>query len=792
MDTLQPAQPPQPSQAPQTDHIIDIPKLLRSFLRYWYWIVLSMLIGFGLAMLQLRYTNDVFSAQAHIKILNDRETAEINIDLTKMTTRSSINLENEMALLKSFKINKVVAERLKLHVNYFREGRIKTWQVYRAPFVVEYQPGIDTTYRNRSFAITVHSKGYTLTNSSAETMEVEGFYFDQANAEFPISITPRSGMNLSVDEAADYVVSINTVEAAAKRLSQQLAIELYGEFSDILSISLTGYDTAYIADVLNTLIEVYTQDGITDRQLVSKRTIEFIDERFMYLTSELDSIETNKKNYKQRNDVSIFMADAGATLSSQETKNDRLFAVETQMLLAAILEKSLTKNEDFVLLPADIGLTSTSVNNLVGQYNTAVLDYNKLKYSAGSGNPTVQILRETIIELNANIASSLSAYKSQLEETLQQNVKAQGKVSSAFEALPAKEMVLRSIERQQNLKESLYVLLLQKREEAAIQMAIMAPNVKVVDDAIASNSPISPNRKKIYILGIMLGLTLPLGIIVLSELLNNRVYERQDIEKLDAQASVIGEIPLMTTEAQSQPVFDEQSTEAFRTLAHNLNFLWSGDSKSGKLVSVSSSIKGEGKTFIAYHLARACAVMEKRVLLIGADLRNPQLHSMIGIDKSGLGLTDFLSGELSDWKSLCIQPDPERPLDVLLSGYIPPMPSVLLSSAKFLNWLKTLRQEYDLVIIDTAPMIPVADTLTFAAHTDALVNVVRSGFSKNDLVQHAAKLQKDKKINNLVYVLNGIDIKRAYGYGYGYGYNYGYSYGYGSEAKRKAWYAFWK
>lgn len=782
----------QQSQSTQSVKELDIQALLIRFLHNWYWIALCMVTGFVLAFLYLRYTDDVFSTKANIRILDNKETAEINIDLDKMMSRSSINLENEMAVLKSFRINRMVAKRLKSNITYFKEGKVKRWQMYKAPFEVTHVQALDSSCQFRQFKILVQPNAMVLTNQYEETLTVSGHVFETPNARFPITVIPKNGPKIPVNDEYPYVVNISSLDAAARQLAGSLKIELYGEFSDILTLSFNSYNTAFSEDYINTLVEVYIDDGISDRQQISRRTIEFIDERFTYLSTELDSIENRKQTYKQDNDLSIFSADAGSVLRNQQLKEDLLFKTETQLLLSDVLENSLTKNDDFKLLPADIGLTSTSVNDLVGKYNEALLEYNKLKSSAGSQNPTVKILRQSIVELNKNIAVSIDAYQKQLEETLAQNQKAQGIVARSFKSIPVSEKVLRGIERQQSLKESLYILLLQKREEAAIEMAIMAPNVKVVDYAMSNPVPVSPLKKRVYLVGLMLGMSLPLGIIFLVFILDTKVYDRKGIEMLHKGAMVIGEVPEHKNEQSALTDMDDHVAESYRTLAHNLFLSWSNDDLKGKIVCVTSGVKGEGKTNIAYNLARFSGQLEKKVLLLGADLRNPQLHSLLGVDKNHLGLSNFLVSDNIDWQSCVIKDSNSKNLDIILSGEISPLPSILLTSDKFKKWMKGLRESYDLIIIDTAPTLLVSDTLTFIKDTDAVINVVRSGLTKTHVIKHTMSLEADKKIPELFYVVNAISLRTLFGYGYGYRYNYGYGYGYGAEnLPNKPWYRFW-
>ncbi|MEO8934177.1 MAG: polysaccharide biosynthesis tyrosine autokinase, partial [Xanthomarina sp.] len=551
-------------------------------------------------------------------------------------------------------------------------------------------------------------------------------------------------------------------------------------------------DKQQAQDILNTLIEVYTEDGILDKQEISKRTIMFIDQRFEFLTTELDSIELAKGSFKQDNNLSIFEADAASVIQKRSVKDEQLFEMETQLLLADVLEKSISNAVDFQLLPANIGLNSGPINNLVSDFNTALLEYHKWKASAGDSNPRVKILKQTILDLNANINSSLKGYKSQLEQSLKQNKRAQNQAQASFQTLPNKEKILRSIERQQLLKENLYLLLLQKREEAAINMAVTAGNVKVIDYGITNPIPVAPKRKIIYLGALLLGVFIPVGILYVKFLTNTKIYTSKDLEAINPDTPILVEIPVIPNVKKEQPggVKNSQTEEAFRTLGHNLNFiLRTGSLDEGHVIAITSSVKGEGKTTVAFNLAQTYFQLKKNVLLVGADLRNPQLHPYINQSKDSAGLSNYLNDQEIRWEDLIsnVATDSQR-FDVLLSGEIPPMPSVLLSSKRFKDFLVEAKKHYDYVIVDTAPTLLVADTLTFINLVDFTLYVVRSGVTDKQLIDYSKKLIDQKKIPHMGYVINDMDYKGSYGYGY----NYGYGYGYHADINPKAWYEFWK
>ena len=772
---------------------IDIKGIIFRYLAYWPWFLITVILALALAFYYLRYTPDSFNTTAKVKVLTDKEATDFALDLDKMLGKSNVNLENERAVFSSFRLNRQVVEKLNLQVQYFQTGRIKESQVYHAPFTVKYKPGVEAMYEELEYEITIQDRGYHFRHvETGEVLEVPNFYFETATAAFPFTVVPREPGTMEPGENPVYTVRIKSEERATQDLIEAIKISPDGKNSDILILSLDATNKDRAQDILNTLIEVYTEDGILDRQEISKRTISFIDERFAFLSMELDSIEVSKGTFKQDNNLSVFEADAASALNKRAQKDEQLFEMETQLLLAGVLEESIGDAEDFQLLPANIGLNSGAINNLVKDYNEALLEYQKWRASAGDNNPKVKVLKQTIEDLNANIDSSIKGYKTQLSQSLRKNQRAQSLALQSFKKLPKQEKILRSIERQQLLKENLYLLLLQKREEAAINMAITSANVKVIDYAITNAIPVAPKRKIIYLGALLMGLVLPVGVLYLKFLTDTKIYTSKDVEAINPKTPILVEIPSITNakEALNNEEQNPQTREAFRTLAHGLTFMLNNDDssrKSGHVVAVTSSVKGEGKTTVSFNIAKTYSELSKSVLLVGADLRNPQLHPYINQAKETPGLSNYLVEEDVPWEDSLfkIGKDSNR-FDILLSGTIPPMPSVLLSSQRLKDFIAEARKKYDYVIIDTAPTLLVADTLTFIHETDLTMYVVRSGTTEKQLIEFSKKMIEEKKMNQMAYVINDMQYNGINGY------NYGYGYGYHADMKQKAWYQFWK
>ncbi|WP_417619712.1 GumC family protein [Oceanihabitans sediminis] len=774
----------------ENEHI-DIKGILFRYLAYWPWILTTVLIALVLAFYYLRYTPNSYNTTAKVKVLTDKEATDFALDLDKMLGKSNVNLENERAVLSSYRLNKQVVEQLNLQVQYFQTGRIKESQVYHTPFRLSYMPEVDSTKVSLEYEITIRDRGYRLRHIETEkTLEVPNFYFETPTAAFPFTVVPREPGTIVPGENPVYTVRIKSEERATQDLLKAITISPDGKNSDILILSLDATNKDRAQDILNTLIEVYTEDGILDRQEISKRTIAFIDERFAFLSTELDSIEVSKGVFKQDNNLSVFEADAASAIEKRAVKDEQLFEMETQLLLAGVLEESIGDAEDFQLLPANIGLNSGAINNLVKDYNEALLEYQKWRASAGDNNPKVKILKQTIVDLNANIDSSIKGYKTQLNQSLRKNQRAQSQALQSFKKLPKQEKILRSIERQQLLKENLYLLLLQKREEAAIKMAVTSANVKVIDYAITNAIPVAPKRKIIYLGALLMGLVLPVGVLYLKFLTDNKIYISKDVEAINPKTPILVEVPSITNakEAMHNAEQNPQTREAFRTLGHNLKFMLAEEViDGGKVVCITSSVKGEGKSTVSFNLAQTYFELNKKVLLVGADLRNPQLHPYINESRDTPGLSNYLVDEDLHWQDLLFHVDKgTNRFDILLSGEIPPMPSVLLSSQRFKDFIQEARKHYDYVLIDSAPTLLVADTLTFVHETDFTVYVVRSGKTEKQLIEFSKKMIEEKKMNQMAYVINDMQYNGINGY------NYGYGYGYHADMKKKAWYQFWK
>jgi capsular exopolysaccharide synthesis family protein len=445
-----------------------------------------------------------------------------------------------------------------------------------------------------------------------------------------------------------------------------------------------------------------------------------------------------------------------------------------------LLEESLkTEGEQPQLLPANIGVSSANVSGPVSEYNNLVLEYQKYGVSAGQNNPQLMSLKEQLTELKANIFESIATYRLQLKATKSRIEEKNQVLANKVYSIPAKEKVFLDIKRQQEIKQSLYIFLLERREEAAISYAITEPSVKVVEQALSAGGPISPNSRSIYMRAILGGLAIPFACIYLFFLLDTKLKNRSDIEKITTKIPVVAELPKFKKEEQLSfinPNDTSKQAEAFRILSYNLNYvLPPSDEDKGKVIYCTSTIKGEGKTYVSMNLSLAFSSLNKKVLIIGADLRNPQIHTYLGRPKENAGLSNYLYDVDFDWKSGLIKGFDQHPHhDILLSGSIPPNPTSLLTNGRLNKLFQEAKSEYDYIIVDTAPTILVSDTMLISSLADATIYITRANYTEKKLLQYSKGLSETGKVKNMAYVINALEDKKANGYGYNYGYNYGY------------------
>lgn len=775
---------------------ISIKDQIRQYLRYWPWFFLSLIICISLAYLKLRYSTYSYVSEATILIKDDKNASlsEIAIFEDLGLTGSALNksqFENEIELLRSRRLLTGVVENLKSNIRYFKEGSIKTSELYEnTPFILKVLDSSKSISGNLLVKILSDT---TFEIKEGKEEEVSTHTFGKAftiNSNKIILQRINTNENLGSESEGNYIVSITSVEDVVNSLRRNIQIQSVSKNSSILKLTLVTPQKRKAEATLNELIDAYNKDAIDDRNLVSKNTADFIVNRLDIITKELDTVESDKVLFKEKNNLTDIRAEGQLFLENASELNKKQIALATQRELLRSMSEYLKTSSDFSLLPSNLGVESSSIIQAVEEYNGLILRRQRLLQSSTEANPVVVEISSQIDQLKSNVEENLNTVILALEIEDRDLRKQQSKIGGKISQIPSIAKSSRDIERQQTIKESLYLYLLQKREETAISLAVTTPKAKIVDRAYSAKNPVSPRPKIIYLAALVVGLLIPFAIVFLKLLFDTKIHNRVDVEKEVPILPILGEIPSID-DKESDVIKDNDRSvlaESFRILRTNLGYFIKGK-QNGNVLFVTSTIKGEGKTFVSYNLAITLASTGKSVILIGGDIRNPQIHRYIDKNEWTIGLSEYLFDSSVEIKSITNTieiesatndttntTDKQQSFDVILSGRIPPNPAELLMSDRFEKIIDEVKEKYDYVIVDTAPTLLVTDTLLISQLADATVYVCRAEYTDKKLLQYPKELYEEGKIKNLAFAINGIKLTN-----FGYGSKYGYGYGYGQE-----------
>ena len=497
-------------------------------------------------------------------------------------------------------------------------------------------------------------------------------------------------------------------------------------------------------------------------------TNEFINDRLLVINKDLSNVEAGAEAFKQENNITDIISEAGIVLETKSEINKSIVDLNTQLKLADYMIAYMDENQN-ELIPANLGLTEASINTNTENFNLLLLERNRILRGSSELNPVVMSLDTQISQLRTSIIEGLHNFKSSLAISLSQAQQQERLMNSKIAAVPSQERTFRGIQREQQIIEALYLYLLEKREENAITLAVTAPNAKIIDKAYGSNIPVAPKRKIVYLAALLLGGIIPFGILYITFLLDNKVHTRKDIEAV-VKAPFLGGIP-KTKQTNKIVVSDDDRSsiaESFRLLRTNINFMTSRIQKKSKTIFVTSTMSGEGKTFTSINLASVLALSDKKVLLIGADVRKPRIVDYLDVTHHK-GLTHYLMDSSVAPKEI-IHSDSHLNFDIANSGIIPPNPSELLMNGRFDELLEYGQEHYDYVLVDTAPVNLVTDTLLIGDKADLFVYVIRADYLDKRLLEVPKSMVAENRLPNMSVILNDIDVNKGYGYGYGYGY----------------------
>lgn len=772
----------------KNDTGINLVDLLAYFASKWKWFLLSVLVCGGIAWYHYARSPLVYFRSATV-IIKDPSNKTSTTGLDRFDNIiNKVNVANEILQFRSKKLMREVLQRLHADISYKLEDGLRSNELYnQSPVLLSFPDALPEQH----FA-------FTVTLKDKKSLVLSDFTGIDVKSDFTIemydTVTLSRGMRVVATPTNYYSdswtgtpirVAKLPMESMVNYYKSALGIQQEEEESSILTLALKDGSAARAEDILNTLINVYNEEAIKDKNQVAVNTADFINDRLIIIENELGGVESELETFKQRNQIVDIASSAGMYMSESQKYNTDALELETQLRLANFIKDYLTdpaKETD--LIPSNTGIGDMNIESQINLYNTAKLKRDHLIDDSSANNPVVlelnnslRAMKQNIIRAVDNMIVSLNVQRSDAQS---REMRAQNRITS----IPTKERKMLSIERQQKVKEALYLFLLNKREENALSQAMADNNARVIDGAEGSNSPISPNRNRILLLGLLVGLAIPslacLGILFL----DTRVHSRKDVEGI-VSVPYLGEIP-QDKEAgklneQESPFLlakeqrDSTVSEAFRILRTNMAFMARKDLPQQVIIFTSLN-EGAGKTFISKNLGMSLVLAKKKVILIDMDIRRGTLSRQFHLKK--IGLTNYLADNTLLAEDIIQHQDG---FDIIAAGTIAPNPAELLMDERLDNLVTELRRRYDYIVVDSVPVGIIADATISNRIADLTIFVARAGRLDRRQLPEIEQLYKENKLHNMALVLNGADLHRRYGY-YGY-YGYSYKYGYGKKKK---------
>ena len=795
------------------DKEIDIQELLFKYLIHWPWFVGAVIVCLISAYIYLYVATPVYNISATVLIKDDKKGGSSNnvagldeLGLSGLIT-SSQSIDNEIEVLRSKTLVKEVVNYLNLYVTYQDDDQIPSKELYKtSPVQVNMTPQEAEKLKTKVvIEMVLHPQGSFDVNVKMEDKEIQK-HFEKLPAILPtnqgtlsffqttdsISSKKNEEVGSPVQDMRHITATISQPMNVARRYCENLSIEPTSKTTSVVTVSLKNSSLQRGQDFINQLLEMYNRNTNNDKNEIAQKTAEFIDERIGIISKELGSTEADLETFKRDAGITDLSSDAQIALTGNAEYEKKQVENRTQISLVEDLKKYLGHNE-YEILPSNVGLKDITLAAQIDRYNEMLIERKRLLRTSTENNPAIINLDTSIRATKANVQATLEGTLQGLFITKADLDREAKRYMRRISDAPGQERQYVSIARQQEIKAGLYLMLLQKREENAIMLAATANNAKIIDDAIADVIPVSPKRSIIYLAALCLGIAIPVVVIYMIDLTKFKIEGRADVEKLTS-VPIAGDIPLTdekNTKEGSIAVFENQNnlmSETFRNIRTNIQFMLQNNKK---VILVTSTVSGEGKSFTSANLAISLSLLGKKVVIVGLDIRKPGLNKVFNLSSKEKGITQYLANPEMDLMSLVQLSDVNRNLYILPGGTVPPNPTELLARDGLDKAIEILKKNFDYVILDTAPIGMVTDTLLIGRVADLSAYVCRADYTHKAEYTLINELFHEQKLPNLCTIINGVDLKKRkygyyYGYGkygkhYGYGKRYGYGYGYGQE-----------
>ena len=784
----------------------DFKAVLFKYTIHWPWFVACILLCMAGAWLYLRYTPPVYNISASVIIKDNDKNSKASsgmADLEDLGFYSSINnFDNEVEILQSRTLIKKVVEELDLYISYAAKSSFHDIELYKSsPVKVWITPEEAQKLPAPAYI------NLTLQPSNKLNVKItigEQEYSKQFDKLPALLTTPSGTFSFTPADSTiakseqKIMATVSSPRSVAGSYRGALSIEPTSKSTTIAQISVKSTHTQRGMDFINKLVEIYNRDANDDKNEVATKTAEFIDERINIINGELGTTEQELETFKRDAGLTDLKSDAQLALSENSEYEKKRAENSTQLRLVQFLA-SYANNPDhaYEVLPVNVGLTDTGLTELINRYNEMLLERKRLLRSSQENNPVVVNLDASIRAMRSNVLTTINSVQRGLAITQADLERQAGKYAGRITNAPGQERQLVNISRQQEIKAGLYLMLLQKREENAITLASTANNARIVDEALADAIPVSPKGKMIYLVALILGVALPVAVIYIIELFKYKIEGRADVEKITS-LPIVGDVPFSENKSSEGAIVVHENqndlmAETFRNVRTNVLYMMKSNEK---VILVTSTTTGEGKTFIASNLAVSLALLGKKIVIVGLDIRKPSLNKAFNLSHREQGISQFLANpEHTDLMSLVQVSRINANLSILPGGPIPPNPTELVARESLSQAIDILKKHFDYIILDTAPIGMVTDTLLISRVANASIYVCRADYTHKADYTLINELGEQKKLPNLCTIINGLDMKKKkygyyYGYGkygkyYGYGKKYGYGYGYGAENVNK-------